>query len=287
MPARTAVAAALAALALSAAAPAHAATERPPADLAVTLSGPGTGEVSGTGDWTIAVSNTGTTEAFRIRVELELPQDVTVASVGVTDDWVCVLTPDLSCETAAELPAGEAADPIPVELAYGPASAGTHELVALVHQEEGARVDRATATVVVQAPASPSPTPTPATAAPSPAATATATSAPPRTAVAPAAVTPDVSETPPPSDDPEPVAVEPAPEPAVEEPAALPFAVDEADDEPSETATDDEPADAPQAAVTASPDGISPVVFALGVVVALLVLAEAALLVRMRRRRLT
>ena len=279
---RTAAATALAALAVAGTAPAHAATEGVPADLAVTLSGPATGEVGGTGDWTIGVANTGTTDAFRIRVELVLPQDITVGSVGVTDDWVCVLTPDLSCETAGELPAGEAADPIPVELAYGPASAGTHELAALAHQEEGARVDRATATLTVSG-ASPSPTPSPSatTASPSP---TTATAAPVTTG-APAAVTPEVSETPPPADDTDLATVEEAPDPALDEPAALPFAVDEPTDEPPDDRTE-EPADDPQAAAApSSSDGVSPVTFALLVVVALLVLAEAVLFARLLRRR--
>ena len=267
-----------------------------PADLSVTLSGPSTGTAGGTGEFAIRVANTGSTDALHARVSMSLPADVRVTSVGVTDDWACVFSPgDLSCELEQVLEAGSAAQAIPVVLGYDATASGTRELAALAEQQAGGfRVDRGTATVTLtaaQQSASPTPampTAAPTTAAPTPApAPATST---PRATQTTAAAAPASPPPPPPvvEDDTDAApSVEAFAEPLpVEEqvPSSLPFV---AEDEPVAEPTEDPADDGELAAAPVVDDGISPSVFALGVVVALLVLAEAVLLGRMLQRRLS
>lgn len=233
-----------------------------PVELEIGLSGPSEGVPGGTGAFTVSLTNAGQTAAPKVRVTMELPAGVSVASVGAAADWTCVLG-ELSCELQGGLPPGAAAPSLPVELAYAEDARGRQELFADAYQGEDSgamRIDRAAATVVLTAPAPPpAPAPSPTTAAPQPApptqpTVQPAAPAPVRTAARPAAHAPapaveeDVVED-------EVVEVEPVA--ATSEETAVPESLPFVDETPSPSAEPEEQTeDVALSARTAADDGV-------------------------------
>jgi hypothetical protein len=276
------------------AAPASAA-EQSPASLSVSLSGPATGTPGGSAEWSIGVANADGPAAQDIRLTLSLPEQVSVASVGVSDDWACVVAPEdrstpLTCQLEQPLPPGQSADPVPVTLTYGQDASGTLELAAIAQQgRDGAvQLDRGTARVTFAAPTSPSPSPgaTAAPAAPAspPAPRPAATRAPTTTRTAPAAPAPAASEQP---VDTQAAPQEPAvaaPAPVGTQPSSLPFV----DDDPTEQASPDpvdEPADDTDLAAATADDGSDVSTLVLGWLVGVTLLALLVLGWRMATGR--
>ena len=148
------------ALPVLAAGPALAAEAPALVPLTVTLSGPSLGTAGTTATWRVSVANAGTTSAGIIRVTLQLPNDIDVASVDRAPQWTCVLAP-MSCQLA-DLPAGAAAPTLTLSLRYADRAVGHRQLSALAYQGENSgalSIQRGPADVVLAAAPEPSTSP--------------------------------------------------------------------------------------------------------------------------------
>ena len=247
--ARTATAGALAVLALGALPSAASAQDAEPiGDLSIALTGPSSGTPGGTGSFVVQLSNVGQSAATRVRVDLELPAGLSVASIGAADEWTCVLG-EMSCELQGGLPPGDSAPPLPVEIAYAQDARDSKDVLAHAYQGEGStavRVDRAVATVVLTAPAAPPaepPTAVPAAQPPAPASAPTTAARPAPVRAAARTVTTTTRSTPAPAAAPEaePVAEAETVAAAAEQaavPESLPFVEDTASPAPAEQTRD-------------------------------------------------